>query len=101
MGKILGWVSDECVWPKSLGEHDNVDNFVKLTCSVRDFNHTLSPQTLIILYHKKPWPFCASQKKRYTVKVCSFRVKQGMADTVVPLLKFLCRVGGVCDFFKL
>ena len=86
MGKILGGVSGESVWPKSLAEHDNVDNFVQLTCSVRDFNHTLSPQTPIILYHKKPWPSCASQKKRYMVKVCSFSLEQGMADTVVPLL---------------
>ena len=51
--KILGGVSGESVWVKSLGEHDNVDNFVQLTCSVRDFNHTLSPQTLFISYYKK------------------------------------------------
>ena len=38
MGKILGGVSDESVLLKSLGEHDNVDKFVKLTCSVH-FRH--------------------------------------------------------------
>ncbi len=31
---ILNGVSDESVWLKSLSEHDNVDNFVQITCSV-------------------------------------------------------------------
>ena len=43
MGKILRGLSDESVRLKSLDEHDNVDKFV-LTCSVSDFNHTLSSQ---------------------------------------------------------
>ena len=71
---ILGRVSGESVWVKSLGEHDNVDNFVQLSCSVRDFNHTLSPQTPFILYHKKLEPAMVHSKKRYMVKVCSFEV---------------------------
>ncbi len=91
MGKILGGVSGESVWSKSLGEHDNVDTFVQLTCSVRDFNHTLSPQTPFILYHRKPWAQYVSQKKRYMVKVCSFRVKWGTPDIVVPLPK-TCKI---------
>ena len=86
MDKILGEVSSESVWLKSLAEHDNVDNFVQLTCSASDFYHTLSPQTSFVLYHENLWASYASQKKRYTVKVYSFRERWGMADIVVPLL---------------
>ena len=50
MGKILGGVSGDSVWLKSLAEHDNVDNLVQLTCSASDLSHTLSPQTPFISY---------------------------------------------------
>ena len=63
MGKILGGVSGESVWLKSLAELDNVDNFAQLTCSASDFSHTLSPQTPFILYHKNLWASYVSQGK--------------------------------------
>ncbi len=87
MDKILRGVSDERVWLKSLDEHDNVDKFVQLTCSVRYFNRTLSSQTPFILHHKNTVCHLCSTEKRHTVKGYSFRVKWGMADIVDPLLK--------------
>ena len=74
-GKIFRGVSDERVWLKSLGEHDNVDKFVKLTCSVLDFNHTLSSQTPFILHHKNTVCLLCSTEKRHIVKGYSFRVE--------------------------
>ncbi len=77
----------KCIRLKSLAEHDNVDKFVQLTCSVRDFNLTLSSQTPFILHHKNTVCLLCSTEKRHMVKDCSFRVKWRMADIVDSLLK--------------
>ncbi len=53
MGKILRGLCDESVWLKSLAKHDKVDNFVQLTCSASDFNHTLSSQIPFIFMSKR------------------------------------------------
>ncbi len=87
MGKILRGVSNESVWLKSLAEHDNVNKFVQLTCSERDFNHIHSSKTPFLLHHKNTVCLLCSTEKRNMVKGCCFRVKWGMADIVDPLLK--------------
>ncbi len=47
-----------------------MDNFVKLSRSVWDFYHTLSPKTPFILYHKNFGP-PLFHRKRHTVKILS------------------------------